>query len=80
MTLREADPDGIPVPFVIGGVTDGRYFSKLGIQTYGFLPMNLPKDFNFPATIHAENERVPASAIEFGTNAIFKVLQQFGHD
>ncbi len=75
--LREADPDGVPIPLLLSGVTDGRFFSKLGIQTYGFLPMTLPADFNFSATIHAANERVPAAAIEFGANAIFKALERF---
>jgi acetylornithine deacetylase/succinyl-diaminopimelate desuccinylase-like protein len=27
--------------------------------------------------IHAENERVPVAAIEFGTNAIERVLERF---
>ena len=27
--------------------------------------------------IHAENERVPAAAIEFGTSAIERVLERF---
>jgi acetylornithine deacetylase/succinyl-diaminopimelate desuccinylase-like protein len=76
--LRESDPDGVPVPLLLSGVTDGRFFSKLGIQIYGFLPMILSKDFNFSATIHAENERVPAAAIEFGANAIYKALERFG--
>ncbi len=76
--LCEADPQGVPVPLLLSGVTDGRFFSKLGIQTYGYLPMTLPPDFNFSATIHAANERIPASAVEFGTNAIYKVLQRFG--
>lgn len=75
--LRESDPDGVPIPLLLSGVTDGRFFSKLGIQTYGFLPMTLPADFNFSATIHAANERVPAAAIEFGANAIFKALERF---
>lgn len=75
--LREADPDGIPIPLLLSGVTDGRFFSKLGIQTYGYLPMTLPEDFNFSATIHAANERVPATAVEFGANAIFKALERF---
>ncbi len=75
--LRDADPNGIPVPLLLSGVTDGRFFSRLGIQTYGFLPMNLPADFNFTATIHAADERIPAAAVEFGTNAIYKALQRF---
>ncbi|MCU0599492.1 MAG: M20/M25/M40 family metallo-hydrolase [Desulfobacterales bacterium] len=76
--LRQADPDGIPVPFLLSGVTDGRFFSKLGIQTYGFLPMKLPKDFNFTKTIHGTDERIPVAAVEFGANAIYKLLQSFG--
>jgi len=78
--LHEADPEGITVPSVLSGVTDGRFLSKLGIQTYGFLPMLLPENFNFSATIHAANERVPVRAIEFGAHAMFNVLQRFGQD
>jgi acetylornithine deacetylase/succinyl-diaminopimelate desuccinylase-like protein len=75
--LRESDPDGIPIPLLLSGVTDGRFFSTLGIQTYGFLPMTLPEDFKFASVIHTANERVPAAAIEFGTNAVYKALGRF---
>ena len=75
--LKEADPEGIPVPLLLSGVTDGRFFSKIGIQTYGYLPMTLPEDFNFANVIHAADERVPAAAIEFGAQAIFKALSRF---
>lgn len=76
--LRETDPEGTPIPLVLPGVTDARFFAQLGIQTYGFLPMRLPTDFNFIGTIHAADERVPAAAIEFGTDAVFQALQRFG--
>lgn len=76
--LREADPDGIPIQLLLSGVTDGRFFSQLGIQTYGFLPMQLPEDFNLTQTIHAADERIPADALDFGTNAIYELLQRFG--
>jgi acetylornithine deacetylase/succinyl-diaminopimelate desuccinylase-like protein len=75
--LLEVDPEGIPVPLVLPSPTDARTFSRLGIQTYGFQPMNLPPDFNFSRTMHAADERVPVNAIEFGTIAIFNVLQRF---
>jgi acetylornithine deacetylase/succinyl-diaminopimelate desuccinylase-like protein len=75
--LRKADPEGTPVPLLLSGVTDGRFFSRIGIQTYGFLPMTLPEDFNFSGTIHAANERVPAAAISFGADAIYQALQRF---
>ncbi len=76
--LKEADPTGVPVPMLLSGVTDGRFFSRLGIQTYGFLPMPLPEDFNFSQTIHAADERVPVEAIEFGTNVIYQALRRVG--
>lgn len=74
--LRKADPEGIPLPLILPAVTDGRFFARLGIQTYGFLPMTLPEDFNFSATIHAADERIPLEALKFGTNAIFEAIQQ----
>jgi acetylornithine deacetylase/succinyl-diaminopimelate desuccinylase-like protein len=75
--LRELDPAGIPVPLLLSGSSDGRFFSRLGIQTYGFLPMPLPKDFNFSQTIHAADERIPIEALDFGANAIYEVLKRF---
>lgn len=76
--LQEAEPDCVPIPLLMSGVTDGCFFARLGIQTYGFLPMPLPPGFDFTRTIHAADERVPVAALDFGTNAIYRVLSQFG--
>ncbi len=75
--LRELDPTARPVPLLLPGVTDGRFFSRLGIQTYGFLPMQLPEELRFMQLIHAPDERIPAEALEFGTRAIARVLERF---
>ncbi len=76
--MRQADPHGTPVPLLLSGVTDGRFFSRLGIQTYGFLPMALPEDFNFTQTIHAADERIPVESVSFGADAIYELLRRFG--
>lgn len=76
--LREAEPGSVPIPLLLSGVTDSRFFSRLGIQTYGFLPMPLPAGFDFSRLIHAADERIPVAAIEFGTNAIYQVFSRFG--
>ncbi len=76
--LQEADPAGIPIPFLLTAVTDARFFTRLGIQTYGFLPMQLPENFNFNATVHAANERVTVETIAWGTDRIYEALQKFG--
>ena len=75
--LRQADPAGTPVPLLLPGVTDGRFFSRLGIQTYGFLPMALPEDFDFMGTIHAADERIPVESVRFGSDAIYELLGRF---
>jgi acetylornithine deacetylase/succinyl-diaminopimelate desuccinylase-like protein len=75
-TLREMDPDGISVPLLLVGVTDARHFAPLGIQTYGFLPMRLPPGYSFLNLVHSADERVPADAIDFGTDAIYRVLER----
>ncbi|MDQ3740438.1 MAG: M20/M25/M40 family metallo-hydrolase [Actinomycetota bacterium] len=76
--IRDRDPAGVPVPYLMPGVTDGRWFATLGIQTYGFLPMQLPKDLRFMHLIHAADERIPVEAVEFGTGAIAAVLERYG--
>ena len=76
--LRRADPDGIPMPLMMTGTTDARFLSRLGIQTYGFTPMQLPADLELVRLAHAADERVPVGAVEFGARAIYEVLQTFG--
>ena len=76
--LKELDPDGVPIPMLFPGGKDGRFFSRLGIQTYGFLPTPMPAGMNALQMIHKEDERIPLRALEFGTSAIFEVLKRYG--
>ena len=76
--LRSADPDGEPIPILLPGATDARFFSKLGIQTYGYLPMKLPPEFHFSHLIHGPDERIPVDALTFGTEAIYQLMHRFG--
>ncbi|MBT5320624.1 MAG: peptidase M20, partial [Chloroflexi bacterium] len=65
------------VPTMIPGTTDARFFSLLGIQTYGFLPMNLPREIDFASMFHAGNERIPVDALKFGTDAILEAVRRY---
>ena len=58
------------------GATDQRHFARLGIQGYGYLPLRLPPGFD-QETVHAADERVPASALDFGTDALGRVLRRY---
>jgi acetylornithine deacetylase/succinyl-diaminopimelate desuccinylase-like protein len=75
--LTAADPDAVPLPMLMPGVTDGRFFARLGIQTYGFLPMRLSAEMKFMSLIHAADERVPAQEIGWGTDRICEVLTRY---
>jgi len=75
--LRELDPSGVPVPMLQIGVTDGRFFARLGIQTYGFLPLRLPDGFEAAKLIHAADERVPGDAVRFGAEAVGRAVERY---
>jgi acetylornithine deacetylase/succinyl-diaminopimelate desuccinylase-like protein len=75
--LQELDPQGHPFHFVNYGATDARFFYKLGIQTFGFTPLQISEGLALTGTIHAANERVPVKALEFGVEAVFKAIQRF---
>ncbi|MFC5279273.1 M20/M25/M40 family metallo-hydrolase [Halorubrum rubrum] len=77
-SLTENHPDAVPVPFLLTGATDGRFFEQLDIQPYGYTPLKLPPTFEFEALVHAANERVPAEAIAFGTDTLSTVIREYG--
>jgi acetylornithine deacetylase/succinyl-diaminopimelate desuccinylase-like protein len=76
--IGEEDPDAVLVPVMIAGFTDGCQFARLGIQNYGFLPARMPAGFEWEATIHGADERMPVEALEFGVRALHKLLTRFG--
>ena len=79
-SLAAAHPGAHAVPYLLPGSSDARFFARLGIQTYGFLPMNLPEGFDFFATIHAANERIPVESVEFGARVLHDVLVRYPGD
>lgn len=75
--LRDADPSATPIPLVLTGVTDARFFCRLGIQTYGFLPMRFPPEVDFLSLVHAADERIPVGEIAWGADRIFEAIQRY---
>ena len=74
--IREQEPSAVPFPFLLPGYTDARYFGRLGIQTYGFLPLKLPRSFP-SGLVHAPNERVPADAVRFGAECVHEAIRRY---
>ena len=76
--LERADPGSTATPLLMPGVSDARFFARLGIQTYGFLPMKLPPGFDFWSGVHGADERIPTGAVDFGANAVHEALARYG--
>lgn len=74
--VQTADPQGTPLPILLSGVSDGRYFARLGIQTYGFTPMDISHELI--NSIHAADERIPTEAVAFGSEVMYNLLSRYG--
>ena len=65
-SLAKGDPGAKMLPYLLSGGTDNKALAKLGIAGYGFAPLLLPPDLDFPSLFHGVDERVPVSALDFG--------------
>ncbi|MCV7125200.1 M20/M25/M40 family metallo-hydrolase [Mycobacterium lacus] len=68
------DPDGRTVPYMLSGGTDAKAFARLGIRCFGFSPLRLPPELDFTSLFHGVDERVPVSALRFGTDVLTRFL------
>ncbi|WP_037359483.1 M20/M25/M40 family metallo-hydrolase [Amycolatopsis orientalis] len=73
--LRAEDPEAVVVPYCMGGGTDAKAFSQLGMACYGFAPLALPEGFPYRAMAHGVDERVPVDGLRFGTRVLTRFLE-----
>ncbi|PJI85498.1 M20/M25/M40 family metallo-hydrolase [Luteimicrobium subarcticum] len=72
--LLAEDPGASVLPYTLSGGTDNKSLHRLGITGYGFAPLRLPADLDFPAMFHGVDERVPLDALRFGTRVLDRFL------
>ncbi|MFC0865648.1 M20/M25/M40 family metallo-hydrolase [Sphaerimonospora cavernae] len=72
--LLAEDPGARPVPYVMTGGTDAKWFARLGIRGYGFAPLMLPPDLDYFGMFHGVDERVPIKGLEFGVRVLDHLL------
>ncbi|WP_026421119.1 M20/M25/M40 family metallo-hydrolase [Actinokineospora inagensis] len=72
--VRSQDPAAVVVPYCMGGGTDAKAFSRLGIECFGFAPLLLPEDFDYRAMAHGVDERVPVTGLRFGVEVLDRFL------
>ncbi|TFC27870.1 M20/M25/M40 family metallo-hydrolase [Cryobacterium sp. TMT2-18-3] len=76
-TLGRHDPGAPVLPYLLSAGTDNKALSTLGIKGYGFAPLKLPADLDFPAMFHGVDERVPLDALVFGRQVLTDLLSNY---
>ncbi len=74
-TVLRHDPDGIVVPFCMGGGTDAKPFGELGMLGFGFSPCGLDPEGRMPVGMHGVDERVPVSSLIDGFHMVEEFLR-----
>jgi acetylornithine deacetylase/succinyl-diaminopimelate desuccinylase-like protein len=76
-TIRDHDPDGIPVPVMMPFATDAKHTAALEVPTYGFSPLRLEPGEQFLARFHGVDERVGVDALRWGLPVLYDVVRRF---
>jgi acetylornithine deacetylase/succinyl-diaminopimelate desuccinylase-like protein len=75
-SLLAADPEALIAPYTMSGGTDAKHFTRLGMRSYGFVPLRLPAELDFTALFHGVDERVPTESLEFGARVFDHFLDE----
>ena len=76
-TIGRHDPGAPVLPYLLSAGTDNKALSTLGIKGYGFAPLKLPAELDFPAMFHGVDERVPLDALVFGRQVLTDLLSNY---
>ena len=76
-TIRDHDPDGIPLPVMAPFATDAKHTDTVGTPTYGFSPLRLDPDERFLERFHGVDERVSVEALRWGLPVLYDVVRRF---
>jgi acetylornithine deacetylase/succinyl-diaminopimelate desuccinylase-like protein len=72
--VQAEEPGASVVPYCLSAGTDAKSFSRLGMRCFGFVPLQLPADLDFSGMFHGIDERVPITALAFGTRVLDRFL------
>ncbi len=75
--IEAHDPGARVLPYLLSGGTDNKALARLGITGYGFAPLRLPADLDFPGMFHGVDERVPLDALDFGHGVLADLLRSY---
>jgi acetylornithine deacetylase/succinyl-diaminopimelate desuccinylase-like protein len=76
-TLRDHDPEAVPLPVMAPFATDAKSTALVGTPTYGFSPLRLEPDERFLERFHGVDERISLDALRFGLPVLYDVARRF---
>ena len=75
--IREADPDGVPLPAMAPYSTDAKHLLDLGVPTFGFSPMRQPPEETYLDRWHGVDERVSIDGLRWGLPVLYSAVRRF---
>lgn len=73
----EEDIEGATaIPFLLFAGTDGRHLSTVGVQSYGFTPIQVG-DLPFLDLVHSADERIPVETLGWGTDRVIDAVRRY---
>ena len=76
--LKQRDPAGVPVPYMIPGFTDSFAYGRLGATCYGFSPVRIDDpSVVFTRMYHGHDERIPTDGFRWGLRTLYDVIRDF---
>lgn len=73
--VHSVHPDALVLPYMSTGFTDSRFFRAAGVETYGLMPVLLPRaEFG---RIHGVDERIPIAGVEEMTWIITALIERW---
>lgn len=74
--ILESATDGVAIPLLMAGATDGRHLAAVDVQSYGFTPMQLG-DLPFLDLVHSGDERIPAETVGWGADRVYEAITAY---
>jgi acetylornithine deacetylase/succinyl-diaminopimelate desuccinylase-like protein len=76
-TIRDHDPEGVPLPIMATFATDAKALVPLGVPCYGFSPLRQPADETYIDRYHAVDERVSLEGLRWGLPVLYDAVRRF---
>jgi acetylornithine deacetylase/succinyl-diaminopimelate desuccinylase-like protein len=76
-TIRDHDPEAIPLPLMAPFGTDAKHTIAMGTPTYGFSPLRPAAEDPYLELWHGVDERVSVDALRWGLPVLYDVVRRY---